>query len=239
MIAAVLGSALSRHAQMAAAVDGAVALPKLDGAYVPGTRYAHFAIRLIEAGLTETLQGCKAAITGYVGTIAASLHFDTKPDAFSALKRACTARLEAIAVPLEKIYHAEGLGSALGAIGAEFHGKVVRLDDEGLFPMAPTFLRATRPSMVSYEDFILPAIWLVSMALDAGFVLSLKRVSVRARWLAAVWVPRRRRRESAPLTPAALPPDRRWPSSAARSPSRPPPSRAWRGCATSSRTTTL
>ena len=156
---------------------------------VPGTRYAQFALALSSAGLTEdaTTHEAKNLISKYTGTVAAAVHFTKVPAAFETLRAACTTRLGTIAAPLEAIYSSEGLGERLGGIGAQWQDLPVRLDDEGLLPTPEDFL-GWGPDDDFYEEHIMWAIWLVSMALDQGYVAKLKkalakfgdRVSVKA-----------------------------------------------------------
>ena len=163
---------------VAAAVE---ALAGEDGT-VPGARYARFTLALVSAGLTEdaTTHEAKNLVAKHIGTVAAAVYFDKVPAAFSALKAACTARLDAIARPLEAIYADEGLGEVLGGIGAEWQDLPVRLDDEGLLPVPKHFSWPPQgPDTDIYEDHIMWVIWAVSMALNDGFVAKLRTALAR------------------------------------------------------------
>ena len=182
MVSQLLGPGLNNDANLSACVASALgAYPGVTAGsgYGSGSRYQHFALAVVKAGLTETLHGTKNIISKYIGTVAACLHFEADANAFDALRAACTARLERIAEPLEALYAAEGLSEKLGGVGLDFKDALVRLDDEGLLPMPPKFLKSTKPGMISYEDYIVYVVWLVSLALDASFAAKLRRATRR------------------------------------------------------------
>jgi len=150
-LAPVLGPGLSASPEFMKCIQAAIGAHDVDSsAYKIGARYQSFTLNLVESGLTETLSGCKSTVTGYVGTVAAGLFFEANGAAFATLKAASLLRLDMIAKPLEELYAKEDLAAILGGIGLEYDGKVVRNDDKGLMPMPPWFLRATKPSMISY-----------------------------------------------------------------------------------------
>ena len=114
-------------------------------------------------------------IVGPVLTNRATIEFLKRKAPLAALKDACTAQLKNLQVELEAIYEKDGLGNALGTLGADVVSRssktksaVARQDSDGLLP--------TISGTGLTEDGYVHVLHLLGVSLDAVFHENMRTV---------------------------------------------------------------